>query len=400
MTSDPVIPMYNCKNAAKEWETGLGRFEDRLFESDHALLVTCNLNAKMRGLDRCPVLFIATEDCESSVARLVQETAAETAIGFLICLTEKAFQKFAEAQSIPRYRVLVLSPSDQRLVVQNRGYLLHLVRKRIPFRKLIPFSISDPPSSTMFVGRASELRSLVDENQDFALCGPGGIGKTSLLHQMQRTLRLERSPRASRIVVIDLIRHSDPYSAATEIAWRVQPTRRSFDNVGLENLEMFLKHVKSTDIRFRDGLIDLVIDEADAVLEGDSLDENYDGKPYPLMRCLRHLRNLGTCRLTLSGRTKTAELLRSPANPFAMGGHQNEQTVSRLKLLPIGPLLECEAKQLLLQPFEDLGVLNANLNEQLLTQLKQCQGIPNRIQNAGLDIANQVARDLDRERST
>jgi hypothetical protein len=83
-----------------------------------------------------------------------------------------------------------------------------------------------------------------------------------------------------------------------------------------------------------------------------------------------------------------------------MGDHQNDLTVSRLKLLPVGPLLELEAKQLLLQPFEDLGVLNASLIEQLLGQLKQCQGIPNRIQNAGLDIANQVARDLDRERST
>ncbi len=397
---EPFFQSVNCKNAAKEWENGIGNFEDRLFESDHALLGTCNLHAKMRGLDRCPVLFIATEDCESSVARLVQETAAETAIGFLICLTEKAFQRFADSQSIPRYRVLVLSPSDQRLVVQNRGYLLHLVRKQIPFRKLIPFSISDPPSSTMFVGRASELRSLVDENQDFALCGPGGIGKTSLLHQMQRTLRLERSPRASRIVVVDLIRHSDPYTAATEIAWRVQPTPRSYDKVGLENLEMFLKHVKSTDIRFHDGPIDLIIDEADAVLEGDSLDEDFNGKPFPLMRCLRHLRNLGTCRLTLSGRTKTAELIRSPANPFAVGSNTDEVWISRIKLLPIGPLLDCEAKQLLLQPFEDLGVLNASLSEQILAQLKQCQGIPNRIQNAGLDIANQVARDLDRERST
>ena len=57
------------------------------------------------------------------------------------------------------------------------------------------------------------------ENQDFALCGPGGIGKTTLLHQVQWIRKQKRHPRADRFVFVDLLScKRDLDVAAREIA--------------------------------------------------------------------------------------------------------------------------------------------------------------------------------------
>ncbi len=380
-----------------KWNDTFGQFLSGFQLSPQVISAETVLEAKLRGFDVCPTRFLGAVGCEirTAIQDLVRDTASELACGIIVCLTDEAFSHVRQTSILPKNRAVVLSRQDLGLVLQEKEYLFQCIRKQVSIRRLIPFSVSEPTQGAMFVGRQNELRSLVDENQDFALCGIGGIGKSSLLHQMQWTLRRERSPRASRIVVVDLITFSDLNAAAAEIAWRVHPSRRSFEYVDLTNLDLFLRHVKHTDIRFKDGPIDLVIDEADAILDGDRHSKDSNNRSYPLMRCLRLARHQGIIRLTISGRTMTKKLLESPDNPFTVEATHTGKSISRLKLLDIEPLSETDARKLLIEPLLQLGFTTQKSADELLAAMRSCDGIPFQIQKIGLDLANKSANQLE-----
>lgn len=399
----------DCKLAIRElvesWSKNIGRVDDEPLRGPENVRFESSITGiRLRGMGEVPVL-IAGEDSQAlraAIGSLVRQTASGRVIGIILCATESAYRYLRTTSVIPRKRFLVLSRGDARKVLTDDvpiEKLRQMLIRRIPYRRLVPFSVSEPTQGLLFVGRANEIDMLVEENQDFALCGPGGIGKTSLLKQALRHLRRDRNPRYDRIVEVDLIASPvDLNAAARAIAKAIQPTKRAFELTNFSQLGAFLKHQKATDSRFRDGPIDLFIDEIDSILklDGDSCDET--GKSYPLMRTLRHARNLRRVRLTISGRTETESLLGRSDNPFLIdahygsGKHMEVSRQSRLKLLKLEELREEEARDLLLGPLRDLGYPVDEEGDALLERLRECKGIPFHVQNLGLDIANEAAR--------
>ncbi len=377
------------------WSTHVARLATEPIARDQVVSTESVVGAKLHRFDVCPTLFLGEKNSEirQALEDFVRETASELTCGLIVCLTDSAHLFATHTTLLPKYRAVILSRDDFVAVLQDRQKLFQLIRQQIPLRRLIPFSVSEPTCGAMFVGRHSELRSLIDENQDFALCGPGGIGKSSLLHQMQWTLRRERSLRHTRIVVVDLHASTNPCEAAAEVAQRVHPSRRSFADVHLGNLDVFLRHVRNTDIRFKEGPIDLVIDEADEVLEADSHNN------YLLMKALRTARHHGLIRLTLSGRTRTKALLESTANPFSIDSVISGKPVSRLKLLEITPMTDEEARQLLIEPLTQLDCMDPMKEADRILELRRCQGIPFYIQRMGFDLADEVAKSLERRKA-
>lgn len=230
------------------------------------------------------------------------------------------------------------------------------------------------------------------ENQDFALCGAGGMGKTTLLHQVQWIRRQKRHPRAARFVFVDLLScKRDLDVAAREIATQVFNSRVAHET-DLSNLDVSLRRLKYQDSRFSDGPIELVLDEIGSLLRLDRDLCDSEGHNYQLMRKLKHARNMNVIRLTISARTETEELLCDKDNPFVPDVNGVPHHASRLKLLKLTTLSDAEAIQLLLNPLRDLGYPVDENQIELVNKLRQCHGVPALIQNLGLDIADEFSR--------
>ncbi len=380
------------------WAKDIGPVESRARNSLHVARLDCEIaKIRFRGLARVPVLMLG--DDSPQVRQAVSPFVAETpsaSLGIILCLTAAAHDFVLTASSLPPARYLVLSPDDVESLVRHPApieRLRHLLLLQIPHHRLIPYSIAEPTEGAMFVGRPIELQMLMYENQDFAICGPGGVGKTSLLRQVQWLLRRQRDPRLKRIVEVDLLTcPQDLDLAAQAIAMRVSPSKRASE-MRCSNLEEFLRRISRSDQRFVDGPIELIIDEADEILALDRRTPEGDHF-YPLLRQLRSARLRGCIRLTISGRAETSRLLSDQKNPFSLGrdsdnGHGVE---SRFKLLEIGPLTESEARELLYRPLNDLGYpVNAS-QQALQKKLICCGGIPIQVQGLGLDLANEAAR--------
>jgi len=380
------------------WLNEFGAVESHARSDLHFARFDCEITKiRFRGLAKVPILLLGDDSPQmrQAVSPFIAGTPSAS-LGIILCLTAGAHEFVLTASSLPAARFLVLSPDDVESLVRHAlpvERLRHFLLVQIPHHRLIPYSISEPTEGAMFVGREVELQMLMYEDQDFALCGPGGVGKTSLLRQKQWLLRRQRDPRAKSIVEVDLL--TCPLNldhAARAIAWEVSPSKRASD-MTVKGLGEFLKRISRSDPRFEDGPIDLIIDEADEIL---SLDRRtHEGEHvYPLMRQLRFARLHGAIRLTISGRAETARLLNDPNNPFALGreGDQGHGVQSRFKLLEIGPLNEIQARELLFRPLNDLGY-PVDANQQVLKQkLGACGGIPIQVQSLGLDLANEAAR--------
>jgi len=250
-----------------------------------------------------------------------------------------------------------------------------LALRQIPFRNLIPFTATHPAEGPMFFGRREELELFTQQdNVDYALCGEGLIGKTSLLRQTQCMLRRQSSPRRHRIVEVDLFTcPPEINTAARRIAQTICYTGFS-RNLVLKELESFFRRMRSTDIRFSEGPIDLLIDEVDEVLAEDKR------QGYQLLRTLRHA-SPELIRVTFCGRAVAEKVFRDNGNPLK----------GRVKLIKLAPLDSEDSRGLLKMPLEHLGVRFENEQEILDTALAACSGQPMRIQTWGLEIATRAA---------
>ena len=392
-----------CENSLKQevfdllerWQTHFGEFISETKREDQVIQCEFSVTIKLRGLGETLVQFFGEDgpNVREAVRAMVRFTGAGKSIGIVVCLCDSALHAIQSGNLIPPDRCVVLSRDDLGAVFTNNNpkeALSRIIRAQIPFRRLIPFSISEPTQGAMFVGRKNELDSLIHENQDFALCGSGGMGKSSLLQQMKSLLRRRMSPRYGRIVSVDLIAvDRDLNAAAIEIAKRVYDSKRANSISRYTELAKFLGRIQKTDARFIDGPIDLVIDEMDSILSLDSQTVE-NGNSYPFMRILRRARDDGAIRLTISGRNETRRLLNDGLNPFSIDNAHGFPQSNRFKLIDLEPLKSTEAKELLTEPLKALGC-EQSVDRKVYKRLADCRGIPFQIQNLGLDIANEFA---------
>lgn len=381
-----------------------GRFDLR----SQSASFTVDLPFRFRGAsgNHCVLLGSMNQESIQDFESGVRTASAFRSIGLFFCLTPESRQYVSQRSAFVNRWCLVLDADDMRRVLTSsdgRSALRDLILDRIPREQLLPFSTSVPAEGPCFVGRIPELRAMTCGDQDYALCGKGGAGKSSLLRQMRWKLRSSRDDRFSRLVEVELLGITDLREAARRIAVAIDASRVAQD-VSVSGLEPFLRRIRSGDRRFHDGPIDLVLDEMDSVLSTDrrstvrhitdphllQYDDNADGtyldSRYPLMQALRLARTQGLIRLTISGRTETKRMLADPDNPFVVNQAAGRQHVSRLKLLEVGALSAAEAESMLLEPLRDLKILSETQVPEIRRRLELCAGVPFHIADLGLDI--------------
>lgn len=379
-----------------KWEQEIGSVIEGPNRSDQVVSFVSELPLRVRGMGFVPVLWVG-QDCANArqaITDIARGSASGRRIGVIVCMSDATFHRLRWSSTLPRGRCLLLSRQDLNQMLEHEDPLSQLRKcllRQFPKGRLVPYSTAVPAVGSIFVGRQRELEMLIHENQDFTLCGPGGIGKTSLVRQMKHMMRWEGHPRHDRIVEVDLIScEGDLNHAAREIAWAISPTKFAHD-ITYHSLMSFFRRMRLKDLRFRDGPIDLVIDEVDAVLSVDRRTQVSSVKEptfYPLMRTLMHARHLDLIRLIVIGRTETKTLICDPENPFVVQSQRGSQSPSRLKLMEVGPLADEDAKRLLLEPLRDLGYPVDSERDRLDSALAGCSGVPYDVQDLGLDLIN------------
>jgi hypothetical protein len=260
--------------------------------------------------------------------------------------------------SAPRRRILVSSLNDlaflraEPVFPAHQGFILlqptevvevlrsaspeqslkAIARKRLSPLRLNPFGILTVPEANMFFGRQAEVEILIQsEGASYAVAGPGRIGKTSLVHQFRRRLHINDPGRYSRTVYVDFMNcheTTDP-GICQFLAIKINDGSRA-RSITPPQLDGFLRAER----KLRQGPLELLLDEVDRVCESQTF------------RFLAEATKNEVCRLIMCGKGVLYENMHTPKSILC----------ERLRLMRLSPLDEKEAQNLLLWPFEDLGI--------------------------------------------
>lgn len=356
----------------------------------------------LRGLGANTVLVgKGTELDRWQLGRNLQSSRAARTLLIVLALDSVAHTSALDFQNSERDKLVVFGKSQLESLVTSpepHDTFLQFVRDQVSFLSLVPFETSAPACGPQFTGRSAELRKL-QSNQDFAVFGPGGIGKSSLLRQWMWLRRLQDSEAYERTIEVDLQDISEPDDAAHRIITSIE--RKFSVRTGaaegvivktfadaVEALHQEHSRRLNTDQPFC-----LILDEVGGLLEVDRHREfadyfqnvNATGRDhtrFPLLHVIRNLTSRGVLRITLCARESTRSLLESEHNPFCVPGG-----ISRLKPLEIRPLEESDARKMLTLPLAYLGLDLAAHSTRINDALSKSKGIPVRIADSGLDIA-------------
>lgn len=336
-----------------------------------------------------------------NLAKALAHARTERVLLIVLALDEESLTSATEFQQRERDKLVVLGLAHLESLVchpEPQNAFVKIVREQVSLLALVPFETSSPATGPCFTGRTRELYK-IQSSQDFALCGVGGIGKTSLLRQCIWLRRLQNFDDYQRTIWVDLMGTSEPNIAARsivgEIGKQVSARTALSEGVTLQNFSETVRSVHREYCR-REGTkrpFFLVLDEVGSLLQvdrsrtladyfGSSTTAYGDNTKFPFMCQLRTLCSHKVLRLTLCARTETRDLLNDLDNPFLVA-----DGYSRLRLLDMKKLSDLEAKTMLVNPLRDLGIdLRAN-SRAIMAALDKAGGVPFRIAHHGLDIA-------------
>jgi hypothetical protein len=234
------------------------------------------------------------------------------------------------------------------------------IKDHVPIQMLMPYDITVSAAGAMFYGRKTELTKLLHEdNQSFAITGPGRIGKTSLAKKLEQELLFRGDPERPAVFFVDFMECADksPTALARKIAMAIEPGRRA-DRTKPDDLARFIEFQ-----RHRLGSkVTLIFDEVDEV-------------------CLTSLfreqlavpaRN-DHARFILVGRSGLLRFTKDNSHPLA----------SRLRVMRLGEIDAESARKLLLEPINDLGLEFENFDRTFDLVSRQTGRSPHMIQFYG-----------------
>ncbi len=260
----------------------------------------------------------------------------DTSIGGLplvFCVSSAA--ALEAASRIPQGYGLVLRPDMVRDLLKDphpKTYLKRALCTQVGRRRLSIYNICLPATGNAFFGREHDLAQVLDlHTTNFAIAGPGKIGKSSFLKRHRWNLARRKDPRSNRVFEIDFysLKCASADNVARHIAMAIESSSRS-DRVKAAELTRFLYATRCK----LGGPLELLLDETDEVCGGDAFKQ------------LGQAAKDGHVRLILAGRKGLYDYALAGGSP--LGG--------RMKLLKLEPLDGADARNLICQPLADLGI--------------------------------------------
>lgn len=327
---------------------------------------------RLRGFNEVPCLVVAgdTASAAEAVNQFLRSRCQNDTVGLLLPVSAAAA---TACENEPRAkRCVALHPASIRRLLDHESPLECLkseVRQQLPRRGLIPYTMSRPVSGSMFFGRKKELSRLKGSNQDnFAIAGPGRIGKSSLLHEYRRLLVRNSDERASRCFNINLYECDSSNDAlARFIAMQIEPSYRTYRD-DFQDLARFFHRQFSR----HGGTLELLLDEVD------------EACTTKIFSVLTDIAREGDIRLVLAGRGNLLRAIMDQGTPLA----------GRYCLLQPEPLQEEQARDLIKQPLRDLGLRFSDERESIEIICAQTGRLPNLLQFYGQRLA-EIAMDKE-----
>jgi hypothetical protein len=302
---------------------------------DSFLSFVADLGAiRFTGMQEANCLLVSgTPDAAREAAQYFWRRISSPGRAILIVAASRAAE-VAISEALPKDRQAILGPEAVVSLLESDSPLNHLKRvicSQVARRRLIPFDTEHPVEGPMFCGRTRMLNRLLEEEDvNFAVAGPGRIGKTSLLRRFLYTvLRSGDRSWASRFYIDLMPCHDHTVDGlARFIALKIEASSK-VSHLTCDRLEPFLTFQRSHHGR----PIDLILDETDEFLHLETF------------QVLGNAARKGLCRIVLAGR---GNLLRTVLN-------EHSRLCNRIELLRLDPLSETEAEALLVRPLEDMG---------------------------------------------
>jgi len=350
------------------WRGRVGEVEPATVTLDENVLyfVTDLSSIHLRGMEQVHCLALAGNG--NDLSQISQEywtrLAAPGRVLFVLALSETAFAQASSA--LAEMGCLILPPATVSELLDSedpKSFIKREMRRQLPPRGLIPYSILLSAEGAMFYGRGEELLRLEQEDQvSFAIAGPSRIGKTSLAKQYRTRLVRSRHPRAGATFYIDFSERADRSAdgLARRIAMAIESSNRS-NRMTTDDLVNFLRFQRHN--RF-DRPIELILDEVDEVCTSSTFE-----------RLAAAAKN-GLCRLILCGR---GVLLKSVLRKSSLA--------QRLELMHMKPLDDTSARKLISEPLGDYG-LGIREPEQFFERVCRMTGrLPHLVQYYGRRLA-------------
>jgi hypothetical protein len=310
----------------------------------------------------CLALCADTQTIDHDIRAFLNRRYTIGRIVFIFCVVTEAENSVRALTGSIRCVVLTLDHICELLQQPNpKSFVRSLLLTALPRLSLIAYTIHAPVEANMFFGRAEELERIFHESaESFAIAGPPGLGKTSLLRQYQKRLITTRDLRAHHRFYMNFLecQATTADEIASFIAFKVNPTRRGYHVKAEENpshtsedsrREDEQKDARESKLKLRaDGLkrflireqrgcgqrLELLLDEVDDVCRS------------PVFESLGDCARDGICRLILCGRSELLNMMQQAGSPLRR----------RLRLIQLRPLSQHEARQLILEPLSDLGI--------------------------------------------
>ena len=282
--------------------------------------------------EKSPCAIVGKASSATAIRQLVRSYSSSNQIPVFFC---GSFSAHAAALEVtPEGWGLVVSPDETFQLISSEDpfeFLKELFREKIGLGRLNPFNITQPAEGIRFFGRNDEIKMLRDDvGNNYAIAGPGLIGKSSILLKFKNDLIRKRDPRATDTFTVDFYNLMDKSEEgiATKIGNIVSPKLWK-KNKPKVDFERFLRSAVS-----EFGHLQLLLDEVDEVCRSE------------IFQILGHESKKPGIRIVMCGRKALLDLMTKSEFSFAR----------RFRLVKPGPLEGQDAAALIENPFRDLGL--------------------------------------------
>jgi hypothetical protein len=294
--------------------------------------------------------------------------------------TREQIQK--ELTGFARENIVVLGERDWTDILSSKDELtlafMRLVQQQIDLTILSPYQERAPTRLDMFYGRTQEIGTVVEaiDHASIALLGARRIGKTSVLHAVQRVLEA----RGKSLLYLDCY-YIDNYQALfSEISDRWKDLLKGMTDKS--EVSDFARSVRQLKGQAPDTQLVFQLDEVDRLLHYD-LTQNRE----TLFRMFRALAQQHDCQFIYSGERTLLTQIANPSSPF----------FNFAIPLSLGLLEREHAYALVAQPMQLIGV-SLREHDAILTEIfEQTSGHPNLIQYLCAQLLTELSTAKTRE---